>query len=233
MGRVRDDYRVVDVLLAEEPKPELSNILDFAHKRRGEFMLNVKLALRISGFFRWSEIGRTRPNDIPPGANCANNAGLGALGKAARTARPAGVELSIVTVVNVAPSKFQRVQNHVIESKYSRFSKRGFEQPVLPGIVGEPQAGLEIVFVRRASGNDSIPLETCAVRPGVRSTPKRARFIVVPQAVIHRQLACDLPCILDVEAVDCVHDVSGSTLDEASKHRKVVNKTEFSKNYSI
>ena len=43
MGKVCCDHGVVDVSLAEETKPELSNILNFAYQCFGEFMLNAEV----------------------------------------------------------------------------------------------------------------------------------------------------------------------------------------------
>jgi hypothetical protein len=59
MGRIRDNCQLVDVLLPEEPEHEFSNVLDFAHKRRGEFMLNAEIG---AAHFRAFQMFGNRPN---------------------------------------------------------------------------------------------------------------------------------------------------------------------------
>src|SRR6478672_12175552 len=74
-----------------------------------------KFTMRISGFFRFGEIGRTRPKGPAGlGAKGASTAALGVPGNAASTAAicagvipgGGGAVLSMVTVFKVVPSKF-------------------------------------------------------------------------------------------------------------------------------
>ena len=43
MGRICRDDGIVHVSLAEKPKPELSNVLDFTYQRLCEFVLNPEI----------------------------------------------------------------------------------------------------------------------------------------------------------------------------------------------
>src|SRR5256714_10470538 len=64
----------------------------------------VKLMLRVSGFLRLGEMGRTRPKN-PAGLNCSSRVSGGLFGEKARMACPSGVEASAATVNKFTPSK--------------------------------------------------------------------------------------------------------------------------------
>src|SRR5436305_8422957 len=118
-----------------------------------------KLKLRISGFFKWLEMGRTRPNGAPAGANGASKAWLGEFGNALSTACPAGVELSMVTVVSVTPSKFKESRTTLLNASIVLSAKealsRVFESP--HGDQVKPNRGWKLLWSEEQAGMMPLP----------------------------------------------------------------------------
>src|SRR5260370_41810163 len=91
---------------------------------------------------------------------------------------------------------------------------------------GEAEARLEVVEVVPAGGNDVVPLKALAIvveaevlRAINRAAGECADFDVVAQAVVHGQIALDLPSVMYVQAVSSIRYVIAGLVDTDSKRR--------------
>src|SRR5207253_8460767 len=97
------------------------------------------------------------------------------------------------------------------------------EQGLVPRSVGEAKTRLEVVLVRRAGGDEAVAHQTASVRSRDLSSLERSGFIVPPQTGVHGQFARELPCVLDIEAVNVVLgcDLSRTKCDSEAGRRVV------------
>src|ERR1700682_4237569 len=78
--------------------------------------------------------------------------------------------------------------------------------------VCQPDAWLPVILIRGAGGDQTVGLEAPARNPGVLNGAafERSVFDVISYAVVHRQIALNLPAILNVCPVDGVCGVHES-----------------------
>src|SRR5438270_474519 len=121
------------------------------------------LNMRISGFFRLGEMGRTRPNEVPGGGVTeANRAALGALGNAANTAG-----LVVVIVFSVVPSKLRESSTTLLNASMVTSAKEALNSVPLNTSQVKPTRGCQLLPSEEQAGISPLPCRQVPLGPWI------------------------------------------------------------------